>query len=132
MLIYQKINLALLWILVATGLYGAISISYDTIMNTSPCPSIFGLPICYLVLIGYASMFTNLFMLNSNKHKWLFYFGWSIVFFIAVAGSIFEAAKGDVCPRSGSGFPLCYLSLAFTIAIILLYYIQIKLSSNTN
>ncbi len=127
MIIFQRLSLVLLWLLVALGLYGAISISYNTVTNTSPCPNIIGLPICYLVLTGYAAMFASLFMLKSNKHKWLFYLGWSIVFLIAVAGSSFEILKGNVCPKNSSGLPLCYLSLAFTVAILLLYYLQQKL-----
>lgn len=120
-----------LWILLATGFYGAVSVSLDNLTGT-PCPHVLMVPVCYAVLIGYALMVLSV-IVNHNSHRHhLFAIGWSIATAIAAVGSIAEVfAGGGVCPTSGGsnhqgattpdGIPLCYVSLALLLGILLLY-----------
>ena len=110
-----------LWMLIIVGLWGALSVSYTTVTGAVPCPSFASVPICYLVSIGYLFMLAaQLSFFDGMKHR-LFYPGWSLVFIIAASGTALEMFTGDTCPRNDSGVPLCYFSLALSLAIILLH-----------
>ncbi len=117
-----------LWLLLAIGLYGALSVSYTTITGTSPCPDFNGLPICFLVAAGYCAMAASQIGLSKKNRDKLFIFGWIIVFLIAAAGTLLQMIKGDSCPLSDTGFPLCYLSLAISVLILVFYKVLNKRS----
>ena len=118
----HHISRAILWLLIIAGLWGALRVSYTTLTGTAPCPDLAGLPICYLVAIGYLAMLAAQVLSPGKLKSRLFYPGWALVFLIAVLGTGSELAIGDVCPRSGSGMPLCYFSLALCLAIMLFYW----------
>jgi len=118
---YKKV---LLWGLLALGLYGALKVSYLTWRGDSPCPSVVGIYICYVVLTGYLMMVVTQF-LTSFKAV-VFYLGWIIVFGIALLGTTLELMQGNICPQNSSGLPLCYVSLFFIVVIGLLFWIQRK------
>ena len=131
----SKIVDIILWALVLLGFAGALKVSYENYMG-SPCPYLATIPICYIVLAAYGSMIAAmLFSRHSIKH-YLFCMGWGAAFLIALAGSTAELmAGGGVCPVSGGGgirgaaasgggsIPLCYVSLAMTIIILVLFLI---------
>ena len=52
---------------------------------------------------------------------------WALVFLIALVGTSAELVAGDVCPKSSSGMPLCFFSLAFCAFILVLYLADKKL-----
>jgi hypothetical protein len=122
----HKLSLGILWLFVTLGTYGAISVSYSTFTNISPCPSYFGLPICYVVLLGYLMMLSSLFRRQISRNKKVFYYGWLIVFLIAMVGTFLEFVWGDICPKGFHQLPLCFVSLAFTIVFLLLHTLVIK------
>lgn len=129
MLMLVKVSKVFLWLLLALGLYGAVSVSYSTITNKSPCPSVAGIYICYVVLLGYFLMVIAQ-VLKPYKRT-MFYVGWLIVFAIALFGTILEINQGNICPQSGSGLPLCYLSLLISAVIGLLFWISTQNKSKT-
>jgi hypothetical protein len=110
-----------LYLLIVIGLWGAISVSYSTIMNIEPCPDFLHLPMCYLVSIGYFSMLSAQFVSNIRLKNRLFYSGWILTFLIAGLGVGFELIAGDICPKSAGGLPLCYVSFALCVLIFILY-----------
>lgn len=115
--------LAALWGLVATGLFGVLKVSYLEIIGAASCPHIAAIPICYLVTIGYSLMFLALLsaIWGSVIPKALFISGWAITFLIAMAGTMFEVMHGHTCPRGFGDIPLCFISLIFSVAILLLF-----------
>jgi hypothetical protein len=114
--------------LIAVGLWGGLSVSYETATGGNPCPDMLGLPICYLVSMGYLSMLASqLVSTNSLKTK-LFYPGWFAVFVIAVLGVSFELFIADVCPQNSLGFPLCYVSFSLCVFIVIFYRLSIRLA----
>lgn len=117
----------LLGLLLATGLYGALSVSYTTITGTTPCPDVQGLPVCFVVTIGYVMMVASLFILNFGWKKRIFLSGWLVVFLIAVTGTLLEVINGNTCPQSADGLPLCYVSLTFSILILVLNFVNQKI-----
>jgi hypothetical protein len=108
----------MLWLLVIFGLYGGINVSYLNWNNSGSCPYISIVPICYVVTIGYALALAGLII----SLRPLFLTGWGIFAFIALVGTVFELGTGATCPRSDVGTPLCYFSLALSIAIMVLYF----------
>ena len=110
-----------LWLLIVIGLWGAVSVSYSTLMNIEPCPGFLHLPMCYLVSIGYLFILSTQFVSNIRLKNRLFYSGWILTFLIAGLGVGFELIAGDICPKSTVGLPLCYISFAFCVLIFTLY-----------
>jgi hypothetical protein len=87
-----------------------------------------GLPICYLVSVGYLSMLTcQLVLTNSLKEK-LFYSGWFVVFVIVVLGVGFELYIADMCPKHSLDLPLCYVSFILCVFIVIFYRLSLHLA----
>jgi len=121
----------LLWVLLAIGLFGVAKVSYENFTG-SPCPHVLSIPICYLVLIGYALMAISVIIWHGRFRQYSFAIGWAIAASIALIGSIAEfTTGGGVCPSSGGGairggaasggIPLCYISLAMLVLILLFF-----------
>jgi hypothetical protein len=115
--------------LIAVGLFGAFKVSYDTLTGVAPCPAVAGIPACFVVLAGYSLMLITVSLQLSARFKVLFLIGWLPVFLLAITGSVFELMNGNTCPMSESGIALCYLSLLFSIGVIVLYVFYLKLPS---
>ncbi len=126
----RKIIDSALWLLLAIGFLGAAKVSYANFTG-HVCPSIGFVPICYVVLIAYALMIAALLVRNLRCKHYFFCAGWSVAFVIALIGSAAEIfAGGGVCPTSGGGslrgassgsIPMCFISLALTVAILVLF-----------
>jgi hypothetical protein len=113
---------------ISVGLYGALSVSYDTVSGKLPCPDVASIPACFIVLVAYALMLVAALLPPVKRYKWLFLFGWLAVCLLAVTGSVFEFSNGNTCPKNNDGLPLCYVSLIFSIVVVVLYATYYKLS----
>lgn len=121
-----------LWILLAIGFLGALRVSYANFTG-QVCPQIGIVPICYVVLIGYALMILSLIVKNDGCMHYFFCVGWGSVFVIALVGSGAELlGGGGVCPTTSGGsirgassgtIPMCYISLALALLILVLFLI---------
>jgi len=123
---YLTIRLCI-WVLLGIGLYGALTVSYATITQVTPCPAIAGIRACYVVLAGYLAMCFAVLSLQVFKPPsyvlTIFMIGWVPVFLLAASGSSLEWFKGNICPATDSGLPLCYVSLALAIVIMALFFL---------
>jgi len=123
------IDIALLALLVI-GFFGALKVSFAN-FGGSPCPHIWIVPVCYVVLMAYGLMIASVVIRHNGCKHYFFCAGWGTAFVIALIGSIAELfAGGGVCPTSGSGgirgassgsIPLCYASLAMLLIILVLF-----------
>ncbi|MGK0238148.1 MAG: hypothetical protein ACI92G_001612 [Candidatus Pelagisphaera sp.] len=104
--------------LAAFALWTVIPLSYTTFKGVNECPSIAGIPACYIVTIGYLAVAFSCLL----KRKLLFFIGWSPVFLLATIGSTAELFGFDICPRSETNTPMCYYSLAFSLLIFGTFY----------
>lgn len=115
---------------IAVGLYGATSVSYTTIIGTAPCPTFGFIPACFIVFTGYLLMFiASITTFYQRQWHRVFFIGWAPVFLLAFLGSLFEISNGATCPKSSSGLALCYVSLSFSLVIVGLYALLIKMQS---
>jgi len=125
-----KLSDIALWLLVLIGFAGAASISLSN-YNGTPCPHIASIPICYVVLVAYGLMLGSLVINHGGCKHHFFVAGWATAFLIALVGSLAEFfAGGGVCPSTGGGsvrgstglsVPMCYISLAMLVAILVLF-----------
>lgn len=121
-----------LWIFLVIGLLGALKISYANFTGQA-CPKMWIVPICYLVFLAYALMLGSVIVRHNGCKHYFFAIGWSIAFVFALLGSAAEwLGGGGVCPSSSSGgvrgasaggIPMCYISLALTVIILVLFLI---------
>lgn len=126
----RKLGDLLLWLLVIAGFLGVASISLAN-LNGNPCPYIAFIPICYVVLVAYGLMLGSLIVNHNGCKHYFFVSGWAIAFLIALVGSLTEFfAGGGVCPSTGGGnvrggsglsVPMCYISLAMLVVILVLF-----------
>ena len=107
-------------VLASIGLIGVSLISYRQFMGQSHCPQFGSAPICYVLLVCFTAVLASA-LAGETLRKWLFWPGWIGVFAAAALGSSMELAGHVTCPRSGTGVPTCYFSLANSIAILALY-----------
>lgn len=122
----MKTNLLIkipLWVLVLIGFLGALNVSYFNATTNNVCPHIAIIPVCYVVLAAFSMMLLSLIINQYGCKQHLFIAGWGIAFLIALLGSGMEVMKGNVCPATASGLPLCFVSLALCIAIFILFFI---------
>ncbi len=114
------------------GWIGGLLVSIDTITGADACPEIGFVPACYVVLLGYSLMLVSAALPRWRWGKWLFVSGATPVALLAVFGSVSELLVGETCPRSESGVPLCYVSLALVAVIVALYWRCSRKSSFSN
>ena len=63
--------------------------------------------------------------------SYLFWGGTTIAGGLAAFATVLELIKGDVCPVGPYGIPMCYISLAFSIVIAVLYVLQAASQSSS-
>jgi hypothetical protein len=84
-----------------------------------------GLPICYVVSVGYSLIFVAAIVRNSR----IFLLGWIPVILLAAIGSLMELNGIVTCPRSGNAIPMCYFSALLAVLIGLAYLAIHKINS---
>ena len=128
----MKSNSIFTYLLFALVIFGFVSVAQVSVsnMNGLACPSLFSLPICYIVTAAYGLMLASLIINHSGCKHHFFCIGWCVAFVIALFASLAEMfGTGGVCPSSTgglraastSGVPLCYISLAILVCILVLF-----------
>ncbi|PHR72424.1 MAG: hypothetical protein COA66_06855 [Arcobacter sp.] len=119
-----KISLFVLYLLVLLGLYGAFTLSLNSFLGSSICPSVYNIPLCYVVFFSYGMMFVTLSLKNHIKAIF-FLSACFVVFLIALIGTFLELFLDNICPINKLEIPLCYLSL-FIVIVIFALFMKIK------
>jgi len=125
----QRLIKVILMVLLSIGLYGALTVSYLTVTDIAPCPTVVNIPACYLVTLGYLLMFGATLLAHNNKAKWFFIAGWTPVVLLAIVGSVLELNQGDICPKGSMGIALCYVSLSFAMLVAVLFALLNKINA---
>jgi hypothetical protein len=118
-----------LWALLLMGLYGGFSVSWDTFTEVAPCPEVKGVHVCYVILSCYGLMVLAQIMRASTLQNIIFYSSWAVVFGVALFASVLEMSNGQTCPKSSSGFAMCYASLLLSGLIGLLFWLSKRLKT---
>ena len=107
-------------------LSGIVPISIEQFKSGGACPLIGPFPACYIVSLSYMAMGIAALLWN-KKLTWLFIAGIVPVIGLAASGTALELLGHPTCPRSDSGLPLCYVSLAVGLVMVLIYYSVLKI-----
>ena len=117
-----KIALALM---VLFGLWGAGNLSYQQYLSGEACPILGNfIPACYIAFAGYILITAGVTLTVSGVGQvgsYLFWGGTAIAGGLAAYATVLELIKGDVCPVAFGSVPMCYISLAFSVVIVLLF-----------
>jgi hypothetical protein len=105
------------------GFWGATNLSIEEWETAGSCPNI-GIPACYLVAIAYFMILVSCIDHCKKMHKGLFYTGLGIVMGLAIGGSVMQVTGMGECPKTGSGFPMCYVSLMMSLSIAIAYFFK--------
>ncbi|MDA8563343.1 hypothetical protein N9L06_02715 [Mariniblastus sp.] len=115
-------------LMVLFGLWGAGRLSYDQYLSGEACPILGDMvPACYIAFAGYiliAAGVTVSLLGIGTFGGYLFWGGTAIAGGLAALASVLELIKGDVCPLAFGSVPMCYISLAFSVVIAVLFIIQ--------
>ncbi len=104
--------------LALVGLIGVLPVGFAQLTERAVCPHLGPVPACYVVTLAYLSVLISAI----NRRNWkpsLFFCGWIPLFLLAATGTGFELFNGSTCPRTGSGLPKCYLSLALAFGMFI-------------
>ena len=127
MIIFIRVLLAAM---VLFGLRGAGNLSYQQYLSGEACP-ILGdtVAACYIAFGGYIlialGVALRLFSASSPA-TYLFWIGMAIAGGLAALASVLELIKGDICPVAFGSVPMCYISLAFSAVIAVLFVVVEK------
>jgi len=111
--------------LAAFATWSAASISWVHFNAEASCPVLGWIAACYLILISYIAILVSAFWQNRT----LFFAGWSVIFTLALLGSISELTSMEaVCPRTSGiwAIPQCYLSFGIALLLLPLFLITIR------
>ena len=114
----------ILYGLVAFGVWSGGRLSYLHFLSGEACPILKVVPACYIAFAGYVAMAIALLipsLSGAQSLSWLFWLGLGVAGGLALMGSAFELIQGDVCPKGFGWLPMCYVSLAFSVIIGILY-----------
>jgi hypothetical protein len=100
---------------------GAVNLSIDEWGTAGSCPNI-GVPACYLVAVAYFLILVSCINLNKSLYRKLFFAGVTVVLGLAVVGSFRQVTEMAQCPQTGSGFPMCYISLFMAMTITVAFF----------
>jgi len=110
-------------------LSGIVPISLTHFHTGNACPTLGPIPACYVVSICYGAMGVAALLWNKPL-SWLFFAGVIPVVLLALAGTSFELAGRPTCPRSDTGWPLCYTSLMVGLAMALAFLIALRIEKS--
>jgi hypothetical protein len=108
------------------ALWNVFGLSVAEWSASGVCPRIAGLPACYVVTGAYLAIFISALISKKPLYIPLFIAGAGVVFGLAVIGSVTQVMGIAECPKTSSGFPLCYISLSIAVLLIGLFVLREK------
>ena len=122
--------------MVLFGLWGAGRLSYEQSQTGEACPVLGDtVPACYIAFGGYVVIAAGVvlsMLMPGAIGSYLFCGGTLVAGGLAALASVLELVKGSVCPVAFGSVPMCYISLAFSIVIAVLFMLQSSSHANSN
>ena len=114
--------------MVLFGLWGAGRLSFEQYQSGEACPVLGDLvPACYIACAGYVLIALGVafsILMSGALGSYLFWGGTIVAGGLAALATVLELVKGNVCPVAFGSVPMCYISLAFSIVIAVLFLVQ--------
>ena len=119
-----KIIKIIIGVIAGYALYSGLHLSLKEWNATGACPSVSGIPACYVVSFAYFLILLSTFINKAPLYKRLFYTGFAIVFGLAAVGSFMQVSGLGQCPKTANGFPMCYISLTISLCLMGLFLVR--------
>ena len=110
----------LYWLVVliaAVAVYGTFGLVANEWKVGDICPKILGIPACYIVLVCFAVALIS-HLIPSKSSKWMYFLFVGVVTAIATTGTLGELTGTAECPKTASGTPMCFISLAICLSLL--------------
>ena len=126
--------------MILLGLWGAGKLSFQQYQTGEACPVLGNfIPACYIAFGGYILIaigaVLSFFPVGTDGvsaiqtwSRYLFWGGTVVAGGLAALATVMELVKGDVCPVAFGSVPMCYVSLAFSIVIAVMYVLSFRSS----
>jgi len=115
----------LILIIIFVALYGTYSIVASEWHNGQVCPTILGIPACYIIFtILITALVTHL--MNNKWPDRAYYTVVIIALSIATYGSLGELMGFADCPETGGGIPMCFISFGIFLSLLLMKYFSLN------
>ena len=126
--------------MILLGLWGAGKLSFQQYQTGEACPVLGNfIPACYIAFGGYILIaigaVLSFFPVGTDGAstiptwgRYLFWGGTAVAGGLAALATVMELVKGDVCPVAFGSVPMCYVSLAFSIVIAVMYVLSFRSS----
>lgn len=105
------------------GILGAGNLAFTEFLHKGTCPKLGVIPACYIIfgclLIPFVA---HIF----NKGKVVYFLFASFALAIATYATVGQLFGNVQCPKTGSGFPMCYISFGIFFSLVVLKIIQIR------
>ena len=118
-----KIGNYLIYIILVIGLYGAGTLAYHEFLQEGACPKLGPIPACYIILACFIFPFISHLLKKGNSIYFLFTGAALALATYATVGQLFDKVQ---CPKTESGFPMCYISFVLFASLVLLKIILNK------
>jgi hypothetical protein len=122
----SKIINALLLLVFSFGIYGAGELVYKEYLFNQVCPQLLGIPACYVIM---ACLIIPLLVHIFNLSNYIYFIGTGLALTIATYGSISQLIGVVDCPKTSNGIPMCYISLFIFLTLVVLKWIDIKITN---
>lgn len=106
----------LIFALLVIGIFGTSDLVYREFTQQNVCPSLFGIPACYVIIVCFIVPFiAHLF----GSFKVLYFLFTGLALGIAIYASIMQILGYLECPKMGSNIPMCFISFGMFLVLVL-------------
>ena len=109
-------------------IYGSFNLSLTDFQKKDVCPKVLGIPACYLVFLFFVLTFIAHTFKGAIASDWWYYGFMAVPFLLALSGTLTELSGKVICPRTPGGTPMCFISLAFCTGLLVMKFIEHKVS----
>ena len=110
----------LILVILILVIYASFRLSMKDYQKKNVCPKVLGIQARYLVFLFFAGAF--IVHTLELKPACLYYGFLAIPSLLAIAGTLTELSGKEICPRTTSGRPMCYISFIICTLLITLKY----------
>ena len=124
--------------MILLGLRGAGNLSFQQYQSGEACPVLGNfIPACYIAFGGYiliaVGAILSFFPAGAGAvsmvpawGRYLFWGGTAVAGGLAALATVMELVQGSVCPVGPAGIPMCYISLAVSAVIVVMYRLSFR------
>ncbi len=107
----------------AIGILRAGNLVLRELEHPNTCPTLLGIPACYIILACFIIPFISHFY---NRNNIIYFVFTGFAFIVALVASIMQFTNTGACPKTENGTPMCYYSLLLFTSLIVIKVLHSK------